>query len=73
VWLRAAGDEVEAGGVIGGWTKMADSLKEFVENVKAMVDAVGVDHAGIGSDTDLLSSRTGQGTNKAWTAVTARC
>jgi membrane dipeptidase len=60
----------DAGGVVGVWTKLADSLKEFVESIKAMVDAVGIDHAGIGSDTDLLSSRAGQGTNKAWPDVT---
>jgi membrane dipeptidase len=60
----------DAGGVIGVWTHLADSLKEFVESIKAMVDAVGVDHVGIGSDTDLLSSRVGQGTNKAWAGLT---
>ncbi len=60
----------DAGGVIGVWTKLADSQKEFVENIKAMVDAVGVDHVGIGTDTDLLSSRVGQGTNKAWPGLT---
>jgi membrane dipeptidase len=56
----------DAGGVIGVWTHLADSLKDFVESIKAMVDAVGVDYVGIGTDTDLLSSRVGQGTNKAW-------
>jgi membrane dipeptidase len=60
----------DAGGVIGVWTKLADSPKEFVENIKAMVDAVGIDHAGIGTDTDLLSSRVGQGTNEAWPGLT---
>jgi membrane dipeptidase len=45
------------------WTKMADSLKDFVENIKAMIDAIGIDHVGIGSDTDLLSPCAGQGTN----------
>ena len=60
----------DAGGVIGVWTHLADSLKEFVESIKAMVDAVGIDHVGIGSDTDLLSSRAGQGTNKAWPGLT---
>ncbi len=60
----------DAGGVIGVWTHLADSLKDFVESIKAMVDAVGVDHVGIGSDTDLLSSRVGQGTNKAWPGLT---
>jgi membrane dipeptidase len=59
-----------AGGVIGVWTKLADSPKEFVENIKAMADAVGIDHVGIGTDTDLLSSRVGQGTNKAWPGLT---
>jgi membrane dipeptidase len=56
----------DAGGVVGVWTKLADSAKEFAENIKAMVDAVGVDHVGIGTDTDLLSSRVGQGTDQAW-------
>jgi membrane dipeptidase len=60
----------DAGGVIGVWTKLADSPKEFVENIKAMVDAVGVDHVGIGTDSDLLSSRVGQGTNKSWPGLT---
>jgi membrane dipeptidase len=60
----------DAGGVVGVWTHLADSLKEFVESIKAMVDAVGIDHVGIGSDTDLLSSRIGQGTNKAWPGLT---
>ncbi len=60
----------DAGGVIGVWTHLADSLKDFVESIKAMVDAVGIDHVGIGSDTDLLSSKVGQGTNKAWPGLT---
>jgi membrane dipeptidase len=60
----------DAGGVIGVWTHLADSLKDFVESIKAMVDAVGIDHVGIGSDTDLLSSSVGQGTNRAWPGLT---
>jgi membrane dipeptidase len=60
----------DAGGVIGVWTHLADSLREFVESIKAMVDAVGIDHVGMGTDTDLLSSRIGQGTNKAWQGLT---
>jgi len=60
----------DAGGVIGVWTKLAGSPKEFGENIKAMVDAVGIDHVGIGTDTDLLSSRVGQGTHKAWPGLT---
>ncbi|MDR3776111.1 MAG: membrane dipeptidase [Terracidiphilus sp.] len=60
----------DAGGVVGVWTKLADSPKEFVENIKAMIDAIGIDHVGIGTDSDLLSSRVGQGTNKTWAALT---
>jgi len=56
----------EGGGVVGVWTKLADSPKDFVANLKAMVDAIGIDHVGIGTDTDLLSSRSGQGTNNVW-------
>jgi membrane dipeptidase len=60
----------DAGGVIGVWTHLADSVQEFVENIKAMADAVGIDHVGIGTDSDLLSPRAGQGTNKAWPGLT---
>lgn len=59
----------DAGGVVGVWTKLADSLKDFVESIKAMVDAIGIDHVGIGTDTDLLSARVGQGTNKAYAGL----
>ncbi|MGC4043018.1 MAG: membrane dipeptidase [Armatimonas sp.] len=60
----------DVGGVVGVWTKMADSLPEFVENIKAMGDAIGIDHVGIGTDTDLLSARVGAGTNRAWPNLT---
>ena len=56
----------DAGGVIGVWTKLSDSMGEFVTGIKALVDAVGIDHVGIGSDTDILSPRAGQSTNAAW-------
>lgn len=56
----------DAGGVVGVWTHLAGSLPDFVQSIKSMVDAIGFDHVGIGSDTDLLSSRVGSGTNMAW-------
>ncbi len=56
----------DAGGVIGVWTKLSDSLEEYVTGLKAMVDAIGIDHVGIGSDSDILSARSGQSTNAAW-------
>ena len=60
----------DAGGMIGVWTHLTDSLKEFAESIKVMVDAIGIEHVGIGTDTDLLSSRVGQGTNVAWPSLT---
>jgi membrane dipeptidase len=59
-----------AGGVVGVWTHLADPLAEWVESAKLMVDAIGIDHVGIGTDTDLLSARVGQGTNRAWPGLT---
>ena len=59
----------DAGGVVGVWAHLTDSVKEFVESIKVMVDAIGIDHVGIGTDTDLLSSRVGAGTNKAWSGL----
>jgi len=39
----------DAGGVVGVWTKLADSLKEFVESIKAMVDAVRITERALGT------------------------
>jgi membrane dipeptidase len=61
----------EAGGVVGVWTHLTDSLKEFVESIRVMVDAIGMEHVGIGTDTDLLSSRVGSGTNRVWPGLAA--
>lgn len=56
--------------MIGVWTKLADSMKDFVESIQAMADAVGIDHASTGSNTDLLPPSVSQGTNHAWPGVT---
>ncbi len=37
---------------------------------KAMADAIGVDHVGIGTDTNILSSQANQSTNAAWPGLT---
>lgn len=42
-----------AGGVIGVWTHLADSAMEYAQNVRALVDIVGIDHVCIGTDTKL--------------------
>jgi membrane dipeptidase len=60
----------DAGGIVGVWTHLTDSPEEFVKSIRAMVDAIGIDHTGIGTDTDLLSSRVGGGTNCAWPGLT---
>lgn len=56
----------DAGGIVGVWTHLTNSLSDFVESIKAMVDAIGIDHVGIGTDTDLLSSHAGQSTNTVY-------
>jgi membrane dipeptidase len=56
----------DAGGVLGVWTKGTNSASEFVKNIRMVVDTIGVDHVGIGTDDDLLSPRTGTGLNRAW-------
>jgi membrane dipeptidase len=56
----------DSGGVIGVWTKLSDSMGEYIAGIKALVNDIGIDHVGIGSDTDILSPRTGQGTGAAW-------
>lgn len=43
----------DAGGVIGVWTHLAETPLEFAENIRALVDVIGVDHVGIGTDTKL--------------------
>ena len=43
----------EAAGVVGVWTHLVDSPAEYVQAVRDMVDAVGIDHVCIGTDTKL--------------------
>lgn len=44
----------EAGGVIGAWPAGigSDSLADFVDQILALIDAVGIEHVAIGSDMD---------------------
>jgi membrane dipeptidase len=70
----------DAGGVIGVWTHLADSPTAYVQNVRAMVDVVGIDHVCIGTDTKIAkpykttiepnetqkTERVGERTNGAW-------
>ncbi|GAA5087688.1 hypothetical protein GCM10023210_10700 [Chryseobacterium ginsengisoli] len=43
----------DSGGVIGVWTHLADSPLEYAQNIRALVDVIGVDHVCIGTDTKL--------------------
>lgn len=70
----------DAGGVIGVWTHLAESPLAYVQNVRAMIDVVGIDHVCIGTDTKMAkpytpnnatnvskqNERVGERTNGAW-------
>lgn len=56
----------DAGGVVGVWWRLADSVKDYVTGIKRMADAIGVDHVGIGTDTNITSSNSLPYTNKIW-------
>jgi membrane dipeptidase len=43
----------DAGGVIGVWTHLAATPSDYAQNIRAMVDVVGVDHVCIGTDTKM--------------------
>jgi membrane dipeptidase len=42
-----------AGGLVGVWTRLADTPLDYARNVRALVDVIGVDHVCIGTDTKL--------------------
>lgn len=51
----------DSGGVIGVWTHLADTPLEYAQNIRALVDVVGVEHVCIGTDTKLTPSYRPQG------------
>ena len=42
-----------AGGLVGVWTHLADTPLDYAQNVRALVDVIGVEHVCIGTDTKL--------------------
>ena len=52
-YARAVAD---AGGVVGVWFRLSDTLKEYVGALKEMVDAAGIDHVGLGTDSDIVDA-----------------
>jgi membrane dipeptidase len=55
-----------AGGVVGVWWRLVVTMADYVAGIRNMVDAAGIDHVGIGTDTDLTSSYALPYTNKIW-------
>lgn len=57
-----------AGGVIGVWTHLAETPTAYAENIRAMVDVVGVEHVCIGTDSKMAipANSIGKITNKFW-------
>lgn len=45
----------DAGGVIGVWTHLAETPLEYAQNIRAMVDVIGIDHVCIGTDTKMTT------------------
>lgn len=43
----------DAGGLVGVWTHLSDTPLQYAENIRALVDVIGVDHVCIGTDTKL--------------------
>jgi membrane dipeptidase len=64
-----------AGGIIGVWRHLTDTSIDYAQNIRAMVDVVGVDNVCIGTDTkitraiqpnEISSPRLGELTNGIW-------
>ncbi len=43
----------KAGGLVGIWVHLSDTPLEYAQNIRALVDVIGVDHVCIGTDTKL--------------------
>jgi membrane dipeptidase len=63
-------DIAAAGGIIGVWCHGSDTAREYVESIKRVVDVAGIDHVGIGTDTDLEPGAQRTYTNAIWQGET---
>ena len=45
----------DKGGVVGIWPHLANSPEEYAKNIKIMVDAIGIDHVCIGTDSKITT------------------
>jgi membrane dipeptidase len=55
-----------AGGVVGVWWRQFASVKDYVAAIKDRAAAFGVDHVGIGTDTNLIQRYILPYTNQVW-------
>jgi membrane dipeptidase len=63
-------DIASGGGIIGVWSRGSDTAKEYVQSIKRVVDVAGIDHVGIGTDTDLEPGVQRTYTNAIWKGET---
>jgi membrane dipeptidase len=63
-------DIAAAGGMIGVWCHGSDTATEYVESIKRVVDVAGIDHVGIGTDSDLEPGVQRTYTNAIWQGET---
>jgi membrane dipeptidase len=63
-------DIAAAGGIIGVFYHGSDTIREYVESMKRVVDVAGIDHVGIGTDSDLEPGVERTYTNGIWQGQT---
>ena len=63
-------DIAAAGGIIGIWCHGSDTAREYVESIKHVVEVAGIDHVGIGTDSDLEPGVQRTYTNAIWKGET---
>ncbi len=51
----------DAGGVVGVWTHQGNTPAEYIQAVREMVNAAGIDNVCIGTDSKLIPGGTGPG------------
>ena len=67
-----------SGGIIGAWRHLTDTPLDYAQNIRALVDIIGVDNVCIGTDTKMTRAlkpdensatnkgRLGEYTNAIW-------
>jgi membrane dipeptidase len=63
-------DIAGGGGIIGVWCHGTDTASEYAQALKRVVDVAGIDHVGIGTDSDLEPNVQRTYTNAIWKGET---